>query len=481
MKGSFALLAVAAIAARRSRPPDPRPMTRPRCAPSSTRSSRTTKRGSPRSKHGSVSSSPPPRGRRPLRRQYADVPRQSSLHRRRGSTATAFNPAMSAILGGSYANLSEDPATYRIAGFLPAGDEIGPGDRSFNLGESEVTLVGQHRSVLHGKRDVRDDPGGRDRGRRGFLSDARAAFGPLAQGRTLLLRLRLPERVPRARLGLRRSAARVPGILRRPARAGRRAAQMACTDGPLSRARRGIRQRRSLSRNAARRERPQRHDALRARRRRHRRVGELACRRCRGSTCAPRIGLRGRRRARQSRSRTLLPATREPGSRMRRSNGPAPADPRRRSLKLQGEYMQRTEDGELAFDITGAALSDRYRSEQDGWYVQGVYQFRPRWRAGARYDALDSGTPAIGLVESGALTRRGFRAAVARHAKPNLADGRLEPERVLAPARADLLGRRARRGDRRAVLPAVHLLAGRARRPQVLGDPAMINIFARCA
>ena len=47
---------------------------------------------------------------------------------------------MSAILGGSYANLSEDPATYRIAGFLPAGDEIGPGDRSFNLGESELTL-----------------------------------------------------------------------------------------------------------------------------------------------------------------------------------------------------------------------------------------------------------------------------------------------------------------------------------------------------
>ena len=47
---------------------------------------------------------------------------------------------MSAILGGSYANLSEDPADYRIAGFLPAGDEIGPGERSFNLGESELTL-----------------------------------------------------------------------------------------------------------------------------------------------------------------------------------------------------------------------------------------------------------------------------------------------------------------------------------------------------
>ena len=35
-------------------------------------------------------------------------------------------------------------------------------------------------------------------------------------------------------------------------------------------------------------------------------------------------------------------------------------------------------------------------AEQDGWYVQGVYQFRPRWRVGARYDALDSGSPASG-------------------------------------------------------------------------------------
>jgi hypothetical protein len=49
--------------------------------------------------------------------------------------------------------------------------------------------------------------------------------------------------------------------------------------------------------------------------------------------------------------------------------------------------------------------------------VQGVYQFRPRWRAGARYDALDSGTPAIGLVESGALTAEDF--ALLSHATPS--------------------------------------------------------------
>ena len=55
---------------------------------------------------------PTPERRQPTRRRP-----------RIASDATVFNPAMSAILGGSYAYLSEDPADYRIAGFLPAGDE----------------------------------------------------------------------------------------------------------------------------------------------------------------------------------------------------------------------------------------------------------------------------------------------------------------------------------------------------------------------
>ncbi len=37
-----------------------------------------------------------------------------------------------------------------------------------------------------------------------------------------------------------------------------------------------------------------------------------------------------------------------------------------------------------------AALAN-YRNTQSGWYLQGVYQFTPRWRVGARYDSLDSG------------------------------------------------------------------------------------------
>src|SRR5688572_31206809 len=47
--------------------------------------------------------------------------------------ATAFNPAISLILAGSYTDTSQDPETWRIAGFIPGGGEIGPGERSFNL------------------------------------------------------------------------------------------------------------------------------------------------------------------------------------------------------------------------------------------------------------------------------------------------------------------------------------------------------------
>jgi hypothetical protein len=81
----------------------------------------------------------------------------------------------------------------------------------------------------------------------------------------------------------------------------------------------------------------------------------------------------------------------------------AQGDPRRRYLKLQGEYMSRTEDGDLSYMALGPTLDGSYRSRQSGWYVQGVYQFLPRWRFGARYDSLDSGTPRYALIQSGAL------------------------------------------------------------------------------
>jgi hypothetical protein len=58
-----------------------------------------------------------------------------------GSTSAglaAFNPAMSLVLQGRYANLSQDPSNFAIAGF-PAGGDIGPGRRGFSLSETELT------------------------------------------------------------------------------------------------------------------------------------------------------------------------------------------------------------------------------------------------------------------------------------------------------------------------------------------------------
>jgi hypothetical protein len=81
------------------------------------------------------------------------------------------------------------------------------------------------------------------------------------------------------------------------------------------------------------------------------------------------------------------------------------------NLKLQGEYFRRSESGSLTYDAQAASLgtqTDSYRSRQTGWYLQGVYQFIPQWRAGYRYDRLNSGTTSIGLIDAGALTAADF-------------------------------------------------------------------------
>lgn len=56
------------------------------------------------------------------------------------SSANAFNPAISAILNGSYNVSSKDPATLRVPGFA-LGDGAGLRDRGFSLGESEVSIA----------------------------------------------------------------------------------------------------------------------------------------------------------------------------------------------------------------------------------------------------------------------------------------------------------------------------------------------------
>lgn len=78
------------------------------------------------------------------------------------------------------------------------------------------------------------------------------------------------------------------------------------------------------------------------------------------------------------------------------------------NFKLQGEYFRRSESGALTYNDSaqaapqfGTPVEGGYRSRQSGWYLQGVYQFMPRWRFGYRYDRLAFGSVDNGIVANG--------------------------------------------------------------------------------
>ncbi|MEI7455893.1 MAG: hypothetical protein WCK93_04150 [Nitrosomonadales bacterium] len=71
-----------------------------------------------------------------------------------------------------------------------------------------------------------------------------------------------------------------------------------------------------------------------------------------------------------------------------------------RYIKVQGEYFQRTETGQLTYNL---ATADTYANTQSGWYLQSVVQFMPHWRTGLRYDKLDPGIAAVGALNAGNL------------------------------------------------------------------------------
>lgn len=57
-------------------------------------------------------------------------------------------------------------------------------------------------------------------------------------------------------------------------------------------------------------------------------------------------------------------------------------NPTQKSVKVQAEYFHRDEDGTFAGQL--------YDGNQSGWYLQGIWQFMQRWRAGYRHDVVDA-------------------------------------------------------------------------------------------
>jgi hypothetical protein len=63
---------------------------------------------------------------------------------------------------------------------------------------------------------------------------------------------------------------------------------------------------------------------------------------------------------------------------------------KQRNFTFQAEYMWRNEDGNYTLPGNGPLP---YDNDQQGFYLQAVYQPFPRWRVGLRYDLLSSDDP----------------------------------------------------------------------------------------
>jgi hypothetical protein len=315
-----------------------------------------------------------------------------------GGGASAFNPAISLILGGSYTNASRDPGDWNIAGFPPSGGEVGPGERSFNLGESELTFAanidpyfsGQLTAAITGENEIEAEeafvrtsalPDGFTAKLGRFFS----GFGYLNEVHAHAWDFVDQPLVYQALFGgqFKQNGVQVKWLA--PADLFVEfGAETGNGDGFPStrRARNGLNGTTLFAHVG----------------------GDI------GDYTSWRTGFSWLDQHAENREGGIIDAG-EPlfdaftgDSRTVVIDGvlkwaPSP----RRQLKVQGEYMRRRESGDIA-DGAGTLLADDYRSTLSGWYLQSVYQFAPRWRVGARYDSLDSGTPRYTLAPDGLLS-----------------------------------------------------------------------------
>ena len=223
----------------------------------------------------------------------------------------------------------------------------------------------------------------------GLRADHVARQRAVVQGRPLLLRHRLSQRAACAHLGLRRQPARLPGDARHAVRRRRRATALAGAAPTSSSS--------SAPSSAAAAAFPAATPAATA-------PAWPRLRRTPAATSATshswRAGLSmlnaqgdrpaaGRQRCRRA---TRSPTAFSGSTRVWIADAVwkwAPnGNATRTNFKLQGEYLRSTRSGSLVYDVGGADHAPTpIARAQSGWYLQGVYQFMPRWRVGAAHRA----------------------------------------------------------------------------------------------
>ena len=338
---------------------------------------------------------------------------QAAVAGSRAAGESAFNPGISLILNGTYGNLKRDPARYRLGGFVPTQGEVAPPNRGLSLGESELVVSANIDPNFRGTLIAAISPDDSIAVEEGYIQTLGLSNGfTVKAGRFLSGVGYLNEIHPHAWDFTDASLANKVFLGNHLAEDGVQVKWVAPTDLYVD-----------LGLEAGRgRKFPGGPDGGRSKNGFGSGTlfahlgGDI------GTSTAWRLGLSHLRTSAQERTYTDLDSAGASvtngfagRSRLWVVDGVLKWAPEgnatQTSFKLQGEYFRRTEDGSLTYDTTAASLGTRtggYASRQSGYYVQGVYQFMPRWRAGYRYDRLDAGTTTIGLVNSGALRAADF-------------------------------------------------------------------------
>lgn len=322
---------------------------------------------------------------------------------RRGGENT-FNPAVSLILQGTYANTSQDPSTFQITGFVPSGGEVGPPKRSFGLGETELTFSANIDPYFRGVAIAALTPENEVEVEEAYFQTLALPAGLALKGGRFLSGIGYQNEIHqhawdfqdaplpyKAFLGgrLRQDGVQVRWVAPTPAFLELGAEFSSGDQFPGS----------DQNKNGA------GGGAIFGH------VGGDV-----GSSYAWRAGLSYLRTSPLNRGYEDVDAL---GNAVANSfTGKARLwvvdailkwapnyNPASTSFKLQGEYFRSKQDGTLTYDDSAGsavfgALSDSFNTDQTGWYAQGVWQFMPRWRAGYRYDALRYGTVNNGIVNN---------------------------------------------------------------------------------
>ncbi len=311
----------------------------------------------------------------------------------RPASESAMNPAVSVILNGIYSNLSQDPKTFRINGFVPTFGDVGPGVRGLSLGESELAIaanIDHHfRGTLIASISPEDSIGVEE----GYIQTLSLSYGFTVKAGRFFSAVGYQNQIhahawdftdaPLANKVFLGNQLNEDGIQLKwvaptdtyfdvgvEVGRGRQFPAAAGLAGPRNK--NGVGSGNFFAHLG----------------------GDL------GTGVAWQTGVSYLSTSPQDRTLDTLDSAGAAvtdsftgKSRLWVLDGIlkwAPNyNPTYTNFKLQGEFFRRRENGDLTFNT---ATTGGFASQQSGWYLQGVYQFVPMWRVGYRYDRLDSGT-----------------------------------------------------------------------------------------